>query len=102
MIGRNFQNRVRAFSALYPIPIVFSAMLVFATCCLGLAAVVVGSLGLMLVYIGAVSSISAIALVRYVTVYQSDLLRVERASVTVQWVDRNGPWNNQVCLREKA
>jgi hypothetical protein len=87
MTNRDFQDRVRAFSALYPIPIIFSALLVFALCCLSLAAFVVGPFSWVLAGIGVVTVLSASVLVGYVVVYKSELLRVERESITVRWID---------------
>jgi ABC-type Na+ efflux pump permease subunit len=88
MNGRSFEDRVRAFSALYPIPIIFSALLAFAMCCLSLAVVVVGPFRWILAAIGLVAALSGMALVGYVVVFRSDLLRVERETITVRWVHR--------------
>jgi hypothetical protein len=81
--NRDFQDRLRAFSALYPIPIIFSAMLALALCCLALAAMVVGPLHRVLAAIGVFTVITATAVVSLVIVYKPGLLCVERESITV-------------------
>ena len=88
MNGRGFEDRVRAFSALYPISIIFSALLMFAMCCLGLAAAVVGPFRWILAAIGLVAALSGMALAGYAVVFRSDLLRVERETITVRRVGR--------------
>jgi hypothetical protein len=88
MNGRSFEDRVRAFSDLYPIPIIFFASLVFAMCCLSLAAVVVGSFRWILAAIGFVAALSGMGLAVYAVVFWSDLLRVERETIAVRRTDR--------------
>jgi hypothetical protein len=84
MNGRGIGDRARAFSALYPIPIIFSALLGFAMCCLSLTAVVIGPFRWILAAIGLVTALSGMALV----VFRLDLLRVEWETITVRWVHR--------------
>jgi hypothetical protein len=86
--GRCFDGRVCAFSSRYPIPIIFSALLVFAMACLSLAAVVIGPSLWILAAIGLAAELSGIVLVVYAVVLRSDLLRVERETITMRWVDR--------------
>jgi hypothetical protein len=88
MNGRSFEDRVRAFSDLYPIPVIFSALLVFAMCCLSLGPVVVDPFRWIPAVMGFVAALSGMGLAVYAVVYRSDLLRVERETITVRRVDR--------------
>jgi hypothetical protein len=85
---QGFANSIRAFCVLYPIPIIFTAMLLFLLCCLAGAAMVTGPLVWVLAAIGVVTELTAILLVGYVIVRRSDLLRVERVVVTERIIRR--------------
>ena len=79
MQARGLRKAVQTILQLYPIPVVFTAMLVFATSCLGGAIVMDGSpVQWVLAGTGAVTALSAIVFILYIVVRRSELLRVER------------------------
>lgn len=92
MEARRLRKAVQTILKLYPIPVVFTAMLVFAMFCLGGAVVMDGSpVQWVLAGTGAVTALSAMVFIVYIVVRRSELLRVERHFVEERVSQPAGP-----------
>jgi hypothetical protein len=76
--ARLFQQAIRTATVTYPIPFVFSILLLFAVLCFGGSLTAHGGLLVLLATVGPVSAVSAIALVTYAACFKPELLRSER------------------------
>jgi hypothetical protein len=81
--ARLFQQAIRTATVTYPIPFVFSILLLFALLCFGGSLIAHDGLLVLLATVGAVSAISAIALVTYAACFRPELLRSERHILTM-------------------
>ena len=78
MDARLFQEAIRTATVTYPIPFVFSILLLFAVLCFGGSLLAQPGLMILLASIGSLSTVSAIALVAYAALAKPELLRSER------------------------
>ncbi len=78
MDARLFQEAIRTATVTYPIPFVFSILLLFAVMCFGGSLLAQPGLMILLASVGSISTASAIVLVAYATLAKPELLRSER------------------------
>jgi hypothetical protein len=77
MDSRVFQEAIRSATVTYPVPFIFSVLLLFAVICFGGCAFTIDWLHVLLGIIGAGSAVSAVAIVMYAILFKPELLRSE-------------------------
>ena len=100
MIGEDgFREAIRTATVSYPIPFMFAALLAFALVCFALASVSADALRWLLAVTGAFCTLSAIAMAAYAIVFREDLLRSERHSLVVRYIQALGDSDMDAATR---
>jgi Na+(H+)/acetate symporter ActP len=101
MDARILHEAIRSATVTYPIPFVFSVLLLFAVLCLGGSMVATEWLRVLLAVLGTGSAVSAIALVAYAIISRPETLRSEQHVLSMRMAQMIGDKDTDPAVRER-
>lgn len=101
MDARILQEAIRSATVTYPIPFVFSALLLFAALCLGGSMVTFGWLQVLLAVLGAAGFASAVVLVAFALMFRPETLRSEQHVLSMRMAQMIGDKEMDPAVRER-
>jgi hypothetical protein len=100
MIGpEGFREAIRTATVAYPIPFIFAAALAFALASFGLATLFSDAVRWVVVLTGAAAALTALVLAAYAVIFREDLLRSERHSLVVRYIQALGDGDMDAATR---